>query len=89
MSSLRSWVAWSVVAGVLLVSPVLAFLMIIAAELLIDGLMEAGLNGVCAIAVGAVGWVLFPRFWQPSGEKPQSGPGWYLMKGLLQPRQSD
>jgi hypothetical protein len=42
MRNLRTWVAWSIAAGVLLVSPVLAFLMVIAAEVVIDGLMEAG-----------------------------------------------
>ena len=72
MSSLRTWVVWSVVAAALLVSPMLAFLMIIAAEMLIDLLMEAGKTAVCAIGIGGVGWALFRRFWQPSGEKPQS-----------------
>jgi hypothetical protein len=73
MRNLRTWVAWSIIAAVLLASPVLAFLMIIASEMLIDLLMEVGTTSVCAIAIGGVGWVLFRRFWQPSGEKPQSG----------------
>ena len=75
MPSLRTWVGWSVVAAVLLVSPVLAFLMVISAEMLIDLLIEVGTTAVSAIAISAVGWVLVRRFWQPSGEKPQSGPG--------------
>jgi len=54
---------------------VLAFLLIIAAEMLIDLLMEAGTTAVSAIAIGGVGWALFRRFWRPSGEKPQPGPG--------------
>ena len=83
MRRLRSWVVWLVVAAVLLVSPVLAFLMIISAEMLIDLLMEAGTTAVSAIAVGAVGWVLFRRFWQPSGEKPQSRPGVVLDEGAI------
>jgi hypothetical protein len=61
MRGLRTWVVWSVVAAVLLVSPVLAFLLIIAAEMLIDLLMEAKATTVSAIAVGAIGWVLFRR----------------------------
>jgi len=83
MPSLRTWVGWSVVAAVLLVSPVLAFLMIIAAEMLIDLLMEAGTTAVSAIAIGAIGWVLFRRFWQPPGEKPQSAPGVVLDEGAI------
>ena len=61
----------------------LAFLLIIAAEMLIDLLMEAGTTAVCAVAIGAVGWVLFPRFRQPSGEKPQSGPGVVYDEGAI------
>jgi len=71
------------VAGVLLVSPVLSFLMIIAAEMLIDLLMEAWTTAVCAIAIGGVGWVLFRRFWQPSSEKPQSRPGVIYDEGAI------
>jgi len=71
------------VAGVLLVSPVLSFLMIIAAEMLIDLLMEAWTTAVCAIAIGGVGWALFRGFWQPSGEKPQSGPEVVLAEGAI------
>jgi hypothetical protein len=61
MRNLRTWVAWSIAAGVLLVSPVLAFLMVMAAEIAVDGLMEAGVIGVSATAIGAVGCVLFRR----------------------------
>ena len=83
MCSLRTWVAWSVVAALLLVSPVLAFLMIIVTEMLIDLLLEAGTTAVCAIAIGGVGWVLFRRFWQPSSEKPQSRPGVIYDEGAI------
>ena len=58
MPSLRTWVAWSVAAALILLSPIVAFMMVIAAEMLIDGLMEAEAIEVSAIAIGAVGWVL-------------------------------
>ena len=74
MSSLRTWVVWSVVAAVLLVSPVLAFLMIISAEMLIDLLMEAGTTAVCAVAIGATGWVLFRRILSQPDPAVQSRP---------------
>jgi hypothetical protein len=61
MRNLRTWVAWSIGAGVFLVSPVLAFSMVLAAEMAVDGLMEAGVIEVCAVAIGAVGCVLFRR----------------------------
>ena len=50
-----------VIAGLILLSPIVALLAVIAAEMLIDGLMEAGVTGVSAIAIGAVGWVQFRR----------------------------
>lgn len=73
--SVRYWTVASVIAGLTLLSPVVAFLMIIATEVLIDALMEAGTTVVSAIAIGAVGWVLFRRFWQPSDRAVHSGPG--------------
>ena len=54
----------SVIAALILLSPVVAFLMVIAAEVLIDALMEAGMIGVSAVAIGAVGWVQFRSIWR-------------------------
>jgi hypothetical protein len=59
----------SVIAVLILLSPIVALLAVIAAEVLIDGLMEAGVTGVSAIAIGAVGWVQFRRIWR--SEIPQ------------------
>jgi nitrate reductase gamma subunit len=61
MGSVRNWAAGSAIAALVLLSPVVAFLTVIAAEIAVDGLMEAGATGVCAIAIGAVGCVLFRR----------------------------
>ena len=63
-----------VIAALILLSPVVAFLMVIAAEVLIDAMMEAGVIGVSAVAIGAVGWMQFRRIWrveiaQLSGQK--------------------
>ena len=89
MRGLRTWVVWSVVAAVLLVSPVLAFLLIIAAEMLIDLLMEAKATTVSAIAVGAIGWVLFRRISSQPDPAVQSRPEQEPDERLLQFRQSD
>ena len=61
MGSVRNWVAGSAIATLILLSPVGAFLAVIAAEVLIDMLMEAGVTGVSAVTIGVVGCVLFRR----------------------------
>jgi uncharacterized membrane protein len=62
MISLRTCAARSVITAVLLFSPALAFLMAIAAEILIDLLVEAGAPAILdLVAVGAIGWVLFRK----------------------------
>jgi hypothetical protein len=60
----------SVIAALILFSPVIAFLMVIVAEMQIDLLMESGTIADCAIAVGAIGWLLCRKFW-PQPEAPQ------------------
>jgi ABC-type dipeptide/oligopeptide/nickel transport system permease subunit len=64
MNRIRYWIVASVIAGLILLSPIVALLAVIAGEMLIDGLMEAGVTGVLAIAIGSVGWVQFRRIWR-------------------------
>ena len=62
MSSLRTWVAWSVIAAAPLVSPVVALLTVIAAEALIDLMVEVGAPAIVAfITAGSLGWALFRK----------------------------
>jgi hypothetical protein len=61
MSSVRDWAAGSVVAALILFSPVIAFLMVITAETVIDLVMEAGTTADCALAAGAITWVLYRK----------------------------
>jgi predicted signal transduction protein with EAL and GGDEF domain len=61
MDSLPTWAGWSVISAVLLLSPALAFLIVIAIEILIDLLMEVGVPALLAAAVGAIGWFLFRK----------------------------
>ena len=59
MRRLRTWLRWSVAVAVLLVSPAVALLSVIAAEVLIDLLIEAGVaTNLCLLTAGAIGWVL-------------------------------
>ena len=64
MDCIRYWTVASVIAALSLLSPVVAFFMVIAAEVLIDTLVEAGVTGVSTIAIGAIGWVQFRRIWR-------------------------
>jgi hypothetical protein len=76
MSILPTWAMWSIAAAVVLLSPVLAFLMAIAAEILIDLLMVAGaptLIGL-AIAVG-IGWFLCCKLLRMNEGRSQSEGG--------------
>jgi hypothetical protein len=50
-----------------------AFLIVIAAEMQIDLLMEAGTAADCTIAAGAIGWVLFRRLSPHREVAAQSG----------------
>jgi nicotinamidase-related amidase len=61
MSSLRTWAAWSVITAVLLFSPALAFLLVMAVEILIDLLTEVGAPAPLAVAAGAFGYFLFRK----------------------------
>jgi hypothetical protein len=74
MNCIRYGTVASVIAALILLSPVVAFLMVILAELLIDVLTEAGTTAACAVAVGAVGWVLFRRISSEPDPAVQSRP---------------
>ena len=66
--SVPIWAMWSVAVAVLL-SPVLAFLMAIAVEILIGSLMDAGLPVLLPLAIaGAFAWLLLrKRSLRPEG----------------------
>jgi len=59
MSSLRTWTAWSVITAVPLFSPALAFLLVMAVEVLIDLLTEV--RASAPLAVAAFGYFLFRK----------------------------
>jgi hypothetical protein len=62
MRSFPTWAQLSVVAAVVLLSPVLALLMAIAVEIFIGILVEAGLPAlIVLVAAGAIGWPLLRR----------------------------
>jgi hypothetical protein len=61
MSSRPTW-QFSIIAAVVLLSPVFAFLMAIAVEILLGSLMAVGVPALLAVFVaGAIGWSLFHK----------------------------
>jgi len=73
MNSVRNWAASAAMAALLVLGPVIAFLIVIAAEIQVDLLMEAGTAADCAVAAGAIGWFLFRKMWPRAKVAAQSG----------------
>ena len=71
---IRNYAFGSVIATLILLSPVFAFLVIIAAEMLIDLLIVGGTSAVCAVAAGGIGLVLSRRLWRRPKVVHQSEP---------------
>ena len=61
---IRNYAFRSVIMALILLSPVIGFLMVIAAEMLIDLLMVGGTSAVCVVAAGGIGLVLSRKFWR-------------------------
>jgi hypothetical protein len=71
MSSLPTWAPLSIIAAVVLLSPVLAFLTAIAVEILVGLLVEAGAPVLPAfLAAGAIGWPLLRKLRHRQGGTP-------------------
>ena len=64
VNPVRNYAFGSAITALILISPVVAFLMVIAAEMLIDLLMVGGTSAVCAVAAGGIGLVLSRKFWR-------------------------
>jgi len=68
VNDLPSWVYLSVIAAVVLLSPVLAFLIAIAAEIVLGAVAQAGVPARIAIVVAlVVGWSLARKIRRPQG----------------------
>jgi len=61
---IQNYAFGSVITALAVLSPVVAFLMVIAAEMLIDLLMVGGTSAVCVVAAGSIGLVLSRKFWR-------------------------
>ena len=62
MRSPPTWAELSIIGAAVLLSPVLAFLMAIAVEIVIGVLVDAGAPALLAlVVVGAISWFLFRK----------------------------
>jgi hypothetical protein len=73
VSNVRNWAVAAAIAALILLSPIVAFLMVITAEMLIDVVIEARVTAICAAAAGAIGWALFRKNHPHLKVQPQSG----------------
>jgi hypothetical protein len=61
MSSVPTWAFWSIIGPCILLSPVLAFLLAIAVEILIGCLVDAGPPALLLVGAGAISVVLYRK----------------------------
>ena len=74
VNPIRNYAVGSVIAALILLSPVFAFLVVIGAEMLIDSLIIGGTSAVCAVAAASIGLVLSRKFWRRPEVVHQSEP---------------
>jgi len=71
VNPIQNYAFGSVITALILLSPVIAFLMAIAAEMMIDLLRVGGTSAVCAVAAGGIGLILSRKFWRRHESKPE------------------
>jgi hypothetical protein len=68
MNNVRNWASAAVVAGLILLAPIIAFFVVVTAEMLGDVTSRAGPTAIWPALAGAMAWVLFRKF----GGQPQT-----------------
>lgn len=72
MNNVRNWALGLTISALILLGPVLAFFVVIGAEMLTDVLTKGGVTVVCIVAAGAIGWGLF-RSYSAQPDRSQLG----------------
>jgi hypothetical protein len=72
MSNLPNWALGSAVVALLLLGPILTFLVVLGAEMLVDVLTTPEVTPVCIVAAGAICWGIF-RAYSPQPRGSQLG----------------
>jgi hypothetical protein len=62
MSNVGNWTSAAVVAALILLAPIIAFAVVVAAEMLGDLMARAGPTVIWPAVAGAMAWVLFRKF---------------------------
>jgi ABC-type transport system involved in cytochrome c biogenesis permease component len=59
--SLPAWAIWAIVVPLVLVSPVIAFFLAIATEIVVGSVLDAGASGLALLGAGVAGLTLVRR----------------------------
>jgi hypothetical protein len=62
MSNVRTWASTAVVASLILLAPIVAFVVVITVEMLGDLMARAGSTAIWPVVAGAMAWVLLRKF---------------------------
>jgi hypothetical protein len=62
MSDVRNWASAAIVGGLILLAPIIAFVVVVAVEMLGDLVTRAGPTVIWPAVAGAMGWVLLRKF---------------------------
>ena len=62
MSSVRNWASRAVVASLILLAPIVAFVVVITVEMLGDLMARAGATAIWPVVAGGMAWVLLRKF---------------------------
>jgi hypothetical protein len=70
MNNIRNWASAAVVAGLILLAPIIAFVVVVTVEMLGDLMARAGATIIWPAVAGAMAWVLLRKF---GGQPDTSG----------------
>jgi hypothetical protein len=62
MTNVRNWASAAVVASLVLLAPIIAFVAVITVEMLGDVMVRAGANAIWPVVAGGMAWVLVRKF---------------------------
>jgi hypothetical protein len=62
MNNVRNWASAAVVAGLILLAPIIAFIVVVTGEMLGDLVAWAGAPAIWPVVAGAMAWVLLRKF---------------------------
>jgi hypothetical protein len=70
MNNIRNWASAAVVASLILLAPIIAFVVVVTVEMLGDLMARAGATIIWPAVAGAMAWVLLRKF---GGQPDTSG----------------